>query len=450
MAASRHEDSAEDTAGNRRWPAYRAIWRWHFYAGLFCIPFVLWLATTGAIYLFKPQIEAWIDRPFDTLQFSGARAGAATQVRTALAALPGSTPVAYLLPEAPRSADRVLLKLHGESVRVYLHPQSSQVLKTVSEESRLMRVIFHLHGDLLIGDLGSLLVELAASWAIVMILSGLYLWWPRNASGVAGVLYPRLGGGRRFWRELHGVAGFWVSAFALFLLLSALPWTKFWGSGLSAVRQVGSAQVLKPDWPVGGGGEHAAHRHDMHGMVMPVDLPALDRVVASVAALNLAPPVLVTPPADMSSNWSVRSDAQNRPLRVTLLVDGRSGAIVKRQDFDQRPLIDRIVGIGVAAHEGQLFGWFNQALGALTALGLMLLSVSALIMWWKRRPSGVIGAPLPLQAPRFAVGFVALLIGLGIFLPMLGLSMIVVLLLERLVLRRIPRTCLFLGLRAPA
>jgi hypothetical protein len=32
---------------------YRAVWRWHFYAGIFCIPLVIWLACTGSIYLFK-------------------------------------------------------------------------------------------------------------------------------------------------------------------------------------------------------------------------------------------------------------------------------------------------------------------------------------------------------------------------------------------------------------
>ena len=37
---------------------YRAIWRWHFYAGLFVVPFILLLALTGAIYLFKPQLDA--------------------------------------------------------------------------------------------------------------------------------------------------------------------------------------------------------------------------------------------------------------------------------------------------------------------------------------------------------------------------------------------------------
>jgi uncharacterized iron-regulated membrane protein len=37
--------SISDTS--RRWPDYGAVWRWHFYAGLFCIPFILWLACTG-------------------------------------------------------------------------------------------------------------------------------------------------------------------------------------------------------------------------------------------------------------------------------------------------------------------------------------------------------------------------------------------------------------------
>jgi uncharacterized iron-regulated membrane protein len=37
---------------------YAAVWRWHFYAGLFVVPFAVLLAITGGVYLFKPQIEA--------------------------------------------------------------------------------------------------------------------------------------------------------------------------------------------------------------------------------------------------------------------------------------------------------------------------------------------------------------------------------------------------------
>ena len=32
---------------------YRAVWRWHFYAGLLVLPFLMLMALTGALYLFQ-------------------------------------------------------------------------------------------------------------------------------------------------------------------------------------------------------------------------------------------------------------------------------------------------------------------------------------------------------------------------------------------------------------
>ena len=143
---------------------YRMIWRWHFYAGLFCIPFVLWLAVTGSIYLFKPQVEALIDRPYDNLTV-GERTAPSAQVQAALAALPGGTLQSLELPETSNAATRVIVKDHGVPTRVYIHPGTLQVLKVVPEDDRLENVVFKLHGELLMGDTGSIIVELAASWA---------------------------------------------------------------------------------------------------------------------------------------------------------------------------------------------------------------------------------------------------------------------------------------------
>src|ERR1700742_3254965 len=88
---------------------HRTVWRWHFYAGLFCIPFVLWLAVTGTIYLFKPQIEALIDRPYDHLAVA-APAPPSAQIQVALAAVPGSTLQSFELPATPQAASRVLVE----------------------------------------------------------------------------------------------------------------------------------------------------------------------------------------------------------------------------------------------------------------------------------------------------------------------------------------------------
>jgi hypothetical protein len=37
---------------------FRAVWRWHFYAGLLVIPILAMLSLTGIVYLFKPQIDS--------------------------------------------------------------------------------------------------------------------------------------------------------------------------------------------------------------------------------------------------------------------------------------------------------------------------------------------------------------------------------------------------------
>ena len=39
---------------------YRLVWKWHFLASLYVLPFMAMLAVTGGIYLYKPQIENWL------------------------------------------------------------------------------------------------------------------------------------------------------------------------------------------------------------------------------------------------------------------------------------------------------------------------------------------------------------------------------------------------------
>lgn len=70
-------------------PLYRTIWRWHFYAGLFVIPFILLLSLTGAAYLFKPQLDRWEERGWRGLATAN-RVDADAQVAAALAAFPGA------------------------------------------------------------------------------------------------------------------------------------------------------------------------------------------------------------------------------------------------------------------------------------------------------------------------------------------------------------------------
>ena len=433
--------SAAATPPARRWPGQNAIWRWHFYASLFCIPFVLWLSLTGSIYLFRPQIEAWIDRPYAQVATTGARASAAAQADAALRAVPGSRLEGYELPATAEQAVQIVVVAPRGSVRVYVHPQTLAVLRIVDDDDRPMRIVFRLHGELLAGPVGSYVVELAASWTIVMILTGLALWWPRGG-GLAGVVYPLLRAGRRrFWRDIHGVTGFWVSLAALFLLLSGLPWAQGWGGYLTMVRRVAEGAPPRQDWST----EHGDHHMAGQAHASAPGTEPLDRLIATVRPLALAPPVLIAPPAAAGAPWSAKSEAADRPMRTDLTLSGKTGAMLTRRDFAQRRLVDRIVGWGVAIHEGQAFGGLNQLLNLLTAAGLTLLSVSGAILWWRRRPAGRLGAPPLRPAMPLVRGFAVLLVALGVALPLFGLSLAVVLLVDRLAIGRAPALRQWLG-----
>jgi len=438
---------------------YRTLWRWHFYAGVFAIPFVVILSITGACYLFKPQLDAMHDAPYRNLSVTGIAATPEQQVAAAMAAVNNAKFAAYELPREPTDAVNILLTRDGEKMRVYVHPQSLDILLIEQEDKRFLRIVHDIHGELLMGKVGSIVVELAACWAIVLVLTGIYLWWPRNAKGLAGVLYPRVSlHGRLFWRDLHSVIGMWISFCVLFLLLTGLPWALVWGSALKEVRELTGTAVQKQDWVIAGRtqsseknigmDEHAEH-HAMHEHknTNPVNtLISLNKIVERTQALQFAYPVLISPPSSRSPDWTAKSNAQNRTLRSDAYFSAETGELKKQQDFSQRHIIDRAIGIGVAAHEGQLFGWVNQLLGLLTATGLVVMSLSGFIMWRKRAPEGILGAPPVMPEAKIGVGFVIIILAAAVFLPVLGASLLIIFLLERILFSRWDRARVWLGL----
>jgi uncharacterized iron-regulated membrane protein len=423
---------------------YRTLWRWHFYAGLMVMPLILLLSVTGSLFLFKPQVERWEERAFQGLPTTNA-ASPAAQVDAALASALGSRFHSYRLPERPGDAAMIHLALpDGQSMRdIFVSPQG-RVLGSIDPETRIIAIDRRIHGQLLLGRKGSWIVELAASWAIVMILSGLYLWWPRGR-GLAGVVWPRLGLGKRtFWRDIHAVTGFWVSGLALILLVTGLPWADAWGTAFKAARTELGLVKGKQDWTIGG---HADHDHAamLHMEASGAALPSLNHIVGKAQREHLPFPVLVTPPGD-DMLWTVKSDIQNRPQQVTLRYDMATGRLVSRTGFAAKHPVDRIIGYGIAWHEGQLFGWINQLIGLLTAAMLTTLVVSGTVMWWRRRPQGTLGAPIPPRAPARMRGVAAIMLLLALLLPLFAASLFALWLIERLALPRLPGVSRWLGL----
>jgi uncharacterized iron-regulated membrane protein len=87
--------------------AGRIIWRWHFYAGMFCLPFIVILSLSGAVCLFEPQIDAFLHRNVDHLTLTGKPKTLDERVEAALAANPNARIKGVQLRDDSKDAPRM-------------------------------------------------------------------------------------------------------------------------------------------------------------------------------------------------------------------------------------------------------------------------------------------------------------------------------------------------------
>ncbi|MBD2233764.1 PepSY-associated TM helix domain-containing protein [Phormidium tenue] len=462
--------SGGESPGNR---FYRTVWRWHFYAGLFVIPFMLILAATGIIYLFKPQLDAAMYPNLMFVQPSTSLVPYTQQVQAAQKAYPDAT-VTQITPSAAsnRSTEVLLTTSDKHNLMVFVDPYTGQVLGERDEDNNLQAIARKIHGELLIGKLGDYLVELAACWALVLLATGLYLWLPRKRFSLWGTLIPRLWSKNKrvFWRDLHAVPGFYGILLIGFLILTGLPWTGFWGETFAQVygkfppqmwdevpqstvltgslnQQRGQAvpwaveQLPIPQSTPSGHENHSGQSHtdssELQNSNAQVDLNA---VVALAQAKGAPPGFNVTLPESETGVYTVSAFPPDPTQEVTLHVDQYSGQVLADVRWKDYGLVPKAVEMGTAIPMGRYFGFANQLLMLVAALIVMLLSVTGAVMWWQRRPreAGLLGAP---AMPPFAQNWrvpLAIVAVLGLAFPLVGLSLVLVLLLDYVVLSRIP------------
>jgi uncharacterized iron-regulated membrane protein len=122
-----------------------------------------------------------------------------------------------------------------------------------------------------------------------------------------------------------------------------------------------------------------------------------------------------------------------------LALDRASGEILDEQTNGNAGLFRWWTTWNFPLHAGSVAGTPTQVIWLLGCLGLMLLPVTGVWMWWQRRRPGQTGFPgrAPASVPRWLT---RLIIVLGILLPMFGLSVAVLVLGERGLqrLRKVP------------
>lgn len=443
---------------------YFAAWRWHFYAGLYVIPFILMLAITGTMMVsFTAFTSEYgdrmvIDRVTQPMPLEA-------QAQAAMAAYPGAAIGQYIAPRSETAPAIFGVKTEAETRMVALNPATGAVLRDTREGDTWEEFADALHGELMLGKpWGDLLVEIAASLSILLLVSGLYLAWPRDGRGLRAMLVPDLAArGRSLWKSLHLVIGTWISVFLLLFLLSGLAWAGIWGGKFVQAWSTFPAEKSK-NVPLSDK-LHASMNHTAAETVPWVleqtPMPASGSQ-AGIEGLAPGTPVTLTTVAQLARDigfdgrfqlavpegdtgvWTISRDSMSNDSTDptsdrTVHVDRYTGNILADIRFADYGLAGKTMAVGIPLHMG-LMGTLNAVANILICVALVAVAISGAVMWWKRRPNGagrLAAPPVPVDVP-LAKGVVLIALALSMAFPVLGLTLLVVLALDMILLSRIP------------
>ncbi len=443
---------------------YLATWRWHFYAGIFVIPFMFILSVTGLVMLYDDVIqEARYGEQLNVI----AQPGPSTpsqQLTAVQVTFPDAAVKKYTPPEGPaRSSQIAIVDKGGEGLLVNVNPYTNEVLGTINRDDSWYALANDIHGTLLMGDSGDRIIEISAGLAVMLVITGLYLWWPRNRAGKSCVFWPRLNSGKRaFWRDLHASLGLYSAAFLLFFLISGLAWAGIWGGKIvqpwssfpaekwenvplsdenhaamnhGALKEVpwGLEQTALPE-----SGSNAGSKGVLAHQVVNID--TINTLATQLGFTNFQ----VNLPRGEQGVFTISADTMSGDitdprLDRTVHIDQYTGNVLADVGWNEYSPMAKAMAAGIALHQGDISNW-NLAANTLLCVVFAFISASGVAMWWLRRPKGALnlGAPpLPKDLPLWK-GAVVIMLLISLAFPLLGLTLLVVLCLDLLVLSRVP------------
>ena len=412
---------------------FRAFWRWHFYASFLVIPVLLVFAVTGLIYLFRFQLEPLmhaeqmlVEQPEGT----DIRQPYAAQLNAVEDAYPDATVVSMA---EPRSEDRSTVfsvtEEDGSAREVFVDPWTAEILGDLNPDTTLSGIAIRLHADLMTGVVGDRVMELGTCWALVMALTGYYLFLRGHKVRRRNRQRHRPGAGLR---ARHGVLGSFVGIGLLFMLVSGLPWTGVWGTAVQKLATTSGTSMWSLDHgaqsePASTLDESLPHSHAelpwaLQGSEVPegskpgdeISVANIDTAVTVGEREGLRHPMTVALPSDENGTFSAIGYAFEQPSdERTVHIDQYGGKVRATYGYDDYPIPAKAVSQGIGLHEGRSLGLANMVASAAFCVAVAAMCITGPLMWWRRRPRGPrVGAPrgrMPVRTtPALAIGLVVL------------------------------------------
>ncbi len=265
--------------------------------------------------------------------------------------------------------------------RVYINPYTGAVLKVENTKWEFFNLVMMTHISLLLGhDLGGRIIGWSVAAFVLLLLSGIVLWWPKNKAAAKQRFWFKWKDTTKWKRknyDLHNIPGFYAMLLALMISLTGLVWAFDWFND--------SVQ-----WVANGGRTIAKAKPVLSDSTWTGLAPADQMLHTSMQKTTDYNTFFISFPKEKKEAVSItaRNDDKPRYKSVRYQFDQGTGALLATQPFADMNNGEKIRAMNYDIHVGSVLGLPCKILAFFVALIAASLPVTGFMVWWGKQKKG--------------------------------------------------------------
>ena len=268
----------------------------------------------------------------------------------------------------------------------YVNPYTGKVLKVFDEKNGFFQIVKCIHWSFLLKqDWGKYVVGIPVIIFVIMLISGIILWWPKNKAAAKqrfSFKWKNIKSWKRKNYDLHNILGFYVSIFALIFSITGLFYAFFVVQTMMYFIFSGG----KTEYP------------DFSNIKNKAPIEArtettLDRVISTVHtkypssygfSIDLGHPHMDD---HEHPNFSVfvKHLSYSYHKNSSLIFDENSGELLHTYNHEDKNFGEKTVAANYDIHVGSILGLPTKIIAFIVSLICASLPLTGFLIWWGRR-----------------------------------------------------------------
>ncbi|MFC4749574.1 PepSY-associated TM helix domain-containing protein [Flavobacterium branchiicola] len=342
----------------------------HLWLGLATGIIVFIISITGCIYVFEEEIRSFSKEerlyvPIQEKPFTG--------LEKIVANFQKEFPKEKITSiKINKKAPNATVELGTKKKTFYFNPYEGNLIN--SEKQDWLTVVRKLHTNLLLGETGSFIQRWAVVIFMLMLVTGLILWFPQQMRSLKQSLSIKWSGSfKRVNYDLHNVLGFYASFFLIVIVLTGLFFAFkevknaaafLTGTELSDGKKVES-KVLAED-------ENLAVRYNGIYKTLDKIYPGANTITFSIKKTGELRVRMLYP-----YNWYRKQN--------TFYFNAETGQMIRYKLYEDFNTADVVEASNYEVHTGRFFGLFGKIIAFLASLIAASLPITGFMIWLKKK-----------------------------------------------------------------